>query len=132
MHFQVTFVGSFQHFKVFFVILCLKFKVGVSTDEPNHLRYLYENDENFSVLPSLATTISLNAVYQSNILDQAIRQYGLEDNLMRTLHGEQYLRIYRQIPCPSRLACETKILDVLDKGSAGALIIIEGSLLINI
>ncbi|XP_027195391.2 peroxisomal Multifunctional enzyme type 2 [Dermatophagoides pteronyssinus] len=99
--------------------------VGVSTEEPNHLRYLYENDENFSVLPSLATTISLNAVYQSNILDQAIRQYGLEDNLMRTLHGEQYLRIYRQIPCPSRLACETKILDVLDKGSAGALIIIE-------
>ncbi|OTF77020.1 hypothetical protein BLA29_000473, partial [Euroglyphus maynei] len=100
---------------------------GASTEEPNHLRYLYENDEKFSVLPSLATTISLNAVYRSNIIEEAIAQYGLEENLMRTLHGEQYLRIYDRIACPSTLACETKILDVLDKGSAGALIIIEGN-----
>lgn len=100
--------------------------VGVSTEEPNHLRYLYENDENFSILPSMATTISLNAVYRSNILEKVIEQYKLEDNLMRTLHGEQYLRIYEQITrLPITLACETKILDVLDKGSSGALIIIE-------
>lgn len=75
----------------------------------------------------MATTISLNAVYESSILTETIEKYNLEDNLMKTLHGEQYLKIYRKITIPCKLFSRPKILDVLDKGS-GALIIVEGKI----
>lgn len=64
--------------------------VGVSTLEPSHLNFLYEADEKFIPLPTFATSISLNAVYEKNIFQEAISKYNLEDNLIRVSKPEYY------------------------------------------
>ncbi|KAI7697405.1 hypothetical protein SSS_02131 [Sarcoptes scabiei] len=121
---------AFDTFPIYLTVddaILYSLSVGVSPKETSNLRYLYENDDNFTWLPTMATTLSLNIIYESAILLEAIERFNLEDNLYRTLHGEQYLKVHRKISLPCQLYCQRpKIIDVLDKGS-GALIIIEVS-----
>ena len=116
--------------------------VGVNIAEPSHLSFLYEASDQFITLPTFGTTIALNAVFEHSIIQEAIERYQLEDNFIRvctsqqstyiniaysqTLHGEQYLKLYKPLPTSGRLISKPKIIDVLDKGS-GALILIEGT-----
>ncbi|XP_017493837.1 PREDICTED: peroxisomal multifunctional enzyme type 2-like, partial [Rhagoletis zephyria] len=105
-------------------VILYALSVGVSTSDPFHLQYLYEADEHFTALPTLAASLSLNAVFETNLFQEAITRYGLEDNFIKTLHGEQYLKLLKPIPTAGQLVSKPRIVDVLDKGS-GALILIE-------
>ncbi len=64
-------------------VILYALSVGVSTADPFHLQYLYEADENFTALPTLATSLSLNAVFETNLFQEAITRYGLEDNFIK-------------------------------------------------
>lgn len=68
----------------FFIIISFYvFVVGITTNDPFHLSFLYEANDPFIVLPTFGTTVSLNAVFDQSVIQDAISRYNLEDNLIR-------------------------------------------------
>ncbi|XP_024132163.1 peroxisomal multifunctional enzyme type 2 [Oryzias melastigma] len=94
--------------------------VGMSTKDPDHLRFLYEGHPDFSCLPTFGVIPS-----QSSIMDGGLSSVpGLDIDFTRVLHGEQYLELYRPLPTSGELISEATVADVLDKGS-GAVILLD-------
>ncbi|XP_070820743.1 peroxisomal multifunctional enzyme type 2 [Chaetodon trifascialis] len=93
--------------------------VGMSTKDPDHLRFLYEGHSDFSCLPTFAVIPSMAAMMDGGL--GAIP--GLSIDLTRILHGEQYLELYRPLPTSGKLVSEATIADVLDKGSGAVLLL---------
>ncbi|XP_031425960.1 peroxisomal multifunctional enzyme type 2 [Clupea harengus] len=94
--------------------------VGMSTKEPDHLKFLYENNEDFSVLPTFGVIPS-----QASMLSGGLSSVpGLNLDMTRLLHGEQYLEVYKPIPASGTLTSRASVADVLDKGS-GAVILLD-------
>uniref|UniRef100_A0A3P9K1X7 Hydroxysteroid (17-beta) dehydrogenase 4 n=1 Tax=Oryzias latipes TaxID=8090 RepID=A0A3P9K1X7_ORYLA len=94
--------------------------VGMSTKDPDHLRFLYEGHPDFSCLPTFGVIPS-----QSSIMDGGLSSVpGLNIDFTRVLHGEQYLELYKPLPTSGELISEATVADVLDKGS-GAVILLD-------
>ncbi|KAM6954725.1 peroxisomal multifunctional enzyme type 2 [Aplochiton taeniatus] len=94
--------------------------VGMSTKDPNHLRFLYEGHTDFSVLPTFGVIPS-----QASMMDGGLASVpGLNIDFTQVLHGEQYLELYRPLPTSGSLTSQATIADVLDKGS-GAVILLD-------
>jgi 3-hydroxyacyl-CoA dehydrogenase/3a,7a,12a-trihydroxy-5b-cholest-24-enoyl-CoA hydratase len=94
--------------------------VGCSLRQPNALRFLYENHEQFSALPTFA-------VIPAQSLTMSIMssgKLGISLDLVRILHGEQYVELYQPLPTSGTVTLKGKIVDVLDKGS-GAVVIYD-------
>jgi len=82
------------------------------------LQWVYENNENFSVLPTFGVIPSfanMNAVPFSDFFPKF--------NPMMLLHGEQYLEIRRPAPTSGKLISDSCIVDILDKGKAASVIV---------
>uniref|UniRef100_A0A8C6UV60 Hydroxysteroid (17-beta) dehydrogenase 4 n=1 Tax=Neogobius melanostomus TaxID=47308 RepID=A0A8C6UV60_9GOBI len=94
--------------------------VGMSTTDQDSLRFLYENHEEFGCLPTFGVIISQNAMMDGGLSSVP----GLNIDLTRVLHGEQYLELYKPLPTSGTLTSHTTIADVLDKGS-GAVILLD-------
>uniref|UniRef100_A0A8C2DAL8 Hydroxysteroid (17-beta) dehydrogenase 4 n=1 Tax=Cyprinus carpio TaxID=7962 RepID=A0A8C2DAL8_CYPCA len=82
--------------------------VGMSTREPDHLKFLYEGHEDFSCLPTFGVIPALSAM----------------TGLGSLLHGEQYLEMFRALPTSGTLTSRGSVADVLDKGS-GMVILLD-------
>lgn len=93
--------------------------VGVSTKDKHGLRYLYENDEMFSALPTFGVIPAMSGL--EDLVSGNIP--GLDFHLANVLHGEQYMEILKPIPTSGRLENIFRIQDVLDKGSGMVLLI---------
>ncbi|CAG5924326.1 peroxisomal multifunctional enzyme type 2 [Menidia menidia] len=94
--------------------------VGMSTKDPDHLRFLYEGHPDFSCLPTFGVIPS-----QSSMMGGGLSSVpGLDIDFTQVLHGEQYLELYKPLPTSGTLTSETTIADVLDKGS-GAVILLD-------
>lgn len=100
--------------------------VGVSTKQPDHLNFIYENSDDFQVLPTFGIGPSIDAILDSDVIGKACKQYSIEFNPAKLLHGEQYLEVYNEIPTSCKTKSEAKLIEVLDKGS-GAVIIAEST-----
>lgn len=85
------------------------------------LKYTYENDPKFQVLPSFAVIPFMNAT-PSLPLDDLVDNF----NYAMLLHGEQYFRL-AQNPLPNQAALKTVIkpIQVVSKGKAG--IVVSGA-----
>ncbi|XP_041792643.1 peroxisomal multifunctional enzyme type 2 [Chelmon rostratus] len=94
--------------------------VGMSTKDPDHLRFLYEGHPDFSCLPTFGVIPSMTAMMDGSLSSVP----GLNIDFTRILHGEQYLELYRPLPTSGKLTSEASIGDVLDKGS-GAVILLD-------
>ncbi|ODQ63535.1 multifunctional beta-oxidation enzyme [Nadsonia fulvescens var. elongata DSM 6958] len=83
----------------------------------SELQYVYENNENFSVVPTFGVIPTMKGV----IVDFGALVPNF--NPMMLLHGEQYLEI-RQWPIPEEatLINESKIIEVIDKGKAAIVV----------
>lgn len=93
--------------------------VGVSTQQPDHLKFLFELNEDFCVLPSFGVIPAFPA------LGGLTSVPGLETiDVTKILHGEQYLEIRKPLATSGKLTNEPSIVDIVDKKS-GALIIIN-------
>lgn len=79
---------------------------------------VYENSDDFQVLPSFGVIPPFNAAAPFNF-DDVLPNFSP----MMLLHGEQYLEI-RQFPIPTTatLVSDVKLIDVVDKGSAGIVV----------
>ncbi|XP_026177172.1 peroxisomal multifunctional enzyme type 2 isoform X2 [Mastacembelus armatus] len=111
---QSTF--SFNHMQCILYAL----GVGMSTKDPDHLRFLYEGHSDFSCLPTFGVIPSQAAMMEGGL--SAVP--GLNIDFTQVLHGEQYLELYKPLPTSGKLTSKATIADVLDKGS-GAVILLD-------
>uniref|UniRef100_A0A4W4EW17 Peroxisomal multifunctional enzyme type 2 n=1 Tax=Electrophorus electricus TaxID=8005 RepID=A0A4W4EW17_ELEEL len=94
--------------------------VGLSTREPDHLKFLYEGHEDFSCLPTFGVIPA-----QASMLEGGLGSLpGLNFDPTKLLHGEQYLELYKPLPTSGTLTSKASVADILDKGS-GALILLD-------
>ncbi|XP_030593144.1 peroxisomal multifunctional enzyme type 2 [Archocentrus centrarchus] len=94
--------------------------VGMSTKDPDHLRFLYEGHPDFSCLPTFGVIPCQEAMMGGGLSSVP----GLNIDFTQVLHGEQYLELYKPLPTSGELTSEATIADVLDKGS-GAVILLD-------
>ncbi|XP_043966291.1 peroxisomal multifunctional enzyme type 2 [Gambusia affinis] len=94
--------------------------VGMSTKDPDSLRFLYEGHQDFSCLPTFGVIPSQAATMGGGL--SAVP--GLSIDFTQVLHGEQYLELYKPLPTSGTLTSETTVADILDKGS-GAVILLD-------
>ncbi|PVD20051.1 hypothetical protein C0Q70_20545 [Pomacea canaliculata] len=92
--------------------------VGVSTQQPDYLKFLFELSEDFSVLPTFGVIPAFDTMMNS--LHSGIPGFPIDPT--RILHGEQYLELYKPFPKSGALKSTLRVVDILDKGS-GALIL---------
>eukprot|EP00920_Eleutheroschizon_duboscqi_P004303 GHVT01009896.1.p1 GENE.GHVT01009896.1~~GHVT01009896.1.p1 ORF type:complete len:193 (+),score=44.52 GHVT01009896.1:290-868(+) len=101
------------------ILYALAMGVGrdeVTTDET--LKFVYENAEQFSALPTFAVVIPA----MEKLFGALIECPGLpEFNPMFLLHGEQTVRLLRPLPTSCCVLNVVRIVDVLDK-KKGALV----------
>ncbi|CAH0551643.1 unnamed protein product [Brassicogethes aeneus] len=94
--------------------------VGASTGATNELKFLYENHEDFQVLPTYYVQPALMAVMMSRTTTDAVpgKTIGLE----QVLHGEQYIEVCGEVPTEGNLVSKVSVEEVLDKGSGAAIV----------
>lgn len=94
--------------------------VGMSTKDPDHLKFLFEGSDGFCCLPTFGVIPA-----QTSMLDGGLSKVpGLNIDFTKVLHGEQYLELYKPLPTSGKLTSEASIADILDKGS-GALLLLD-------
>ncbi|MGH0183217.1 UNVERIFIED_CONTAM: hypothetical protein FKN15_011448 [Acipenser sinensis] len=94
--------------------------VGMSTKDPDHMKFLFEGHEEFSCLPTFGVIPS-----QASMMDGGLTAVpGFNFDFTQLLHGEQYLELYKPLPTSGKLTSQATIADVLDKGS-GAVILLD-------
>ncbi|XP_048476580.1 peroxisomal multifunctional enzyme type 2 isoform X2 [Rhincodon typus] len=93
--------------------------VGMTTKDPDHLKFLFERNEEFSCLPTFGV------IPAQGFMNGALASIpGLNIDFTKVLHGEQYLEMYKPVPTSGTLKSEGVIADILDKGS-GAVILLD-------
>ncbi|XP_068278332.1 peroxisomal multifunctional enzyme type 2 isoform X7 [Nyctibius grandis] len=92
--------------------------VGMSTKDPDHLKFLFEGSEDFCCLPSFGVIPA-----QTSMFDGVPSLPGLNIDLAKMLHGEQYLELYKPLPTSGQLTSVSTVADILDKGSGAVLLI---------
>ncbi|XP_018054878.1 PREDICTED: peroxisomal multifunctional enzyme type 2-like isoform X3 [Atta colombica] len=95
--------------------------VGATVQEPNDIRYLYENADEFSVLPTFFVLYGPMGCMNSSIVQDAV---PFTFNPTQVLHGEQYLEIHKRLPTEATVETRFKIQDILDKGK-GTVVLIQ-------
>lgn len=94
--------------------------IGASTKNSNDYRFLYENDADFSAIPSFFVMPGLLLSMSSSLVSSALP--NSQSDLSNILHGEQYLEILDDLPTSGQLVTKGKVFDVMDKGS-GAVVV---------
>lgn len=96
--------------------------VGASRQEDSDMRYLYENHEDFSVLPTFYVIYGPMGTTTTSVFEN-IRP-GMPLDPTKILHGEQYLEVFKKLPTEGKVESRFRVQDVMDKGK-GAVALIE-------
>lgn len=94
--------------------------LGASTLDKDGLRYLYEGDDNFGPLPTFGVIPGFAGM--TGLVTGEVE--GLEIDLTRVLHGEQYVELLAPLPPAGDLTSTWRVTDILDKGK-GMVVITE-------
>ncbi len=103
------------------ILYALGIGLGEDNLDQSELNFLYENSDNFSVLPTMASVIGHSSDWLKNPAT------GI--NYPLVLHGEQNIIWHDTIPTKGSIKVETKVIGVSDKGPIkGALIYTQKTL----
>lgn len=94
--------------------------VGASVNNGEDLKFLYENHEDFSPIPSFFVQPALVHIMSGGSFDDVVP--GKSVNLASVLHGEQYVEFLGDLPVEGVLTNRSKVAEVLDKGSGAAVV----------
>ncbi|XP_047469588.1 peroxisomal multifunctional enzyme type 2-like [Penaeus chinensis] len=94
--------------------------VGASVEEENGLKFLYENDEDFTPLPTFSVVPSQAVMFGGNLWSSIP---GWTVDLTKLLHGEMYIECVKPLPPSATLNTSLEVVDVLDKKSGAVMII---------
>ena len=95
--------------------------LGNEPTNPAQLKFLYENDADFQVLPTMAIVLAGPGFWAQN------PETGLTWKTI--LHGEQGLTLHKPLPRSGTVIGKTNVTEILDKGEGrGALIFTERNL----
>uniref|UniRef100_F6ZEV4 Peroxisomal multifunctional enzyme type 2 n=1 Tax=Ornithorhynchus anatinus TaxID=9258 RepID=F6ZEV4_ORNAN len=92
--------------------------VGASVKNPDDMKFVYERNANFSCLPTFGVIPAQKCLSTGLFSDIP----GIQINMEKLLHGEQYLEVYKLFPSSGKLWSEGVIADVLDKGSGSVIL----------
>lgn len=95
--------------------------VGASVQDEDGLKFLYENDEDFTPLPTFSIVPSQAVMFGGNLWSNIP---GWSVDLTKLLHGEMYIECVKPLASGATLNTSLEVVDVLDKKS-GAVIIID-------
>jgi len=95
--------------------------LGVSTSNEKHLKFLYENHAEFSVLPGFGVIPAFATLF-SDIASLKL-PHDIQIDPAKILHGEHYLELYKPFSANGTLDLRSKLVDVLDKGSGATIIV---------
>jgi len=95
------------------------FSVGTSTTDKDSIHFLFENSEDFRVLPTFPVVPAMNCMFE------VVKAPSLGVDFTQILHGEQYIELMRPLPQEAEITLKTEVVDVLDKIS-GCVYIIRG------
>jgi acyl dehydratase len=87
--------------------------VGLGQDpmDRNELRFLYEDD--VVALPTMGVVLA----------STSMRNLSIDIDFGKMVHGDQHLKLHRPIPTAASVVGETRVVDVIDRGSGkGALV----------
>uniref|UniRef100_A0A914HE02 MaoC-like domain-containing protein n=1 Tax=Globodera rostochiensis TaxID=31243 RepID=A0A914HE02_GLORO len=94
------------------------YALGVGANTAENFHFVYEGHNDFQVFPTFAVVPGILANPLTDLP-------GIQFDLSRVLHGEQYIELFAPFPPDgTQLRSEMRVADVLDKG-ANALIITE-------
>eukprot|EP00095_Tigriopus_kingsejongensis_P003122 maker-scaffold366_size194251-snap-gene-0.20 protein:Tk03122 transcript:maker-scaffold366_size194251-snap-gene-0.20-mRNA-1 annotation:"unnamed protein product" len=94
--------------------------VGASTEDANGLKYLYEGNPQFSALPTFGVIPGFGSFV--GLINGDVP--GLDIDLSKVLHGEQYTEILvPSLPTEGIFESIFKIQAILDKGSGSLLLV---------
>lgn len=85
------------------------YTVGLHLNDPEGMQYLYENSDDFHVLPTFPVVPAMQCMYE------ALKYPSLNVDFTQILHGEQYVELLRPLPPQAELTLKTEVVDVLDK-----------------
>lgn len=103
------------------ILYALGVGLGNEPTNPDQLKFLYENDPTFHVLPTMAIVLAGPGFWAQ---DPAT---GITWKTI--LHGEQGLILHKPLPRAGTVIGKTRVTEILDKGEGkGALIFTERSL----
>ncbi|XP_014473936.1 PREDICTED: peroxisomal multifunctional enzyme type 2 isoform X2 [Dinoponera quadriceps] len=111
----------FKHSYNYRDIILYALGVGATVQEPSDMRYLYENCEEFAILPTFYVLYGPIGCMNTSLLQKAIPH--LQVDMTKILHGEQYLEIYKQLPVEATVETHYKVQDVLDKEKSAVVLI---------
>jgi len=114
---EVTFPEIKHKYKVNSPIL-YALGLGLTLEDAEGMNYLYENSEDFRVLPTFPVVPGMECMFE------ALKYPSLNVDFTQILHGEQYVELLRPIPPDSEFTLKTEVIDVLDKIS-GCLYVIK-------
>ncbi|XP_045483178.1 peroxisomal multifunctional enzyme type 2 [Harmonia axyridis] len=95
--------------------------VGTSLKNEGELKYIYENHEEFTALPSFFVLPAIQSIFMSDFIEKAVA--GRTVNLSQALHGEQYIEILGNLPTEGTLVSKASVVEVMDKGSGAAVVV---------
>jgi (3R)-3-hydroxyacyl-CoA dehydrogenase / 3a,7a,12a-trihydroxy-5b-cholest-24-enoyl-CoA hydratase / enoyl-CoA hydratase 2 len=103
-------------------VILYAISLGVSTRDLSNLKFLYENDSNFCVLPTFGVIPAfpfLSSAFNS-------LPNNIQIDPAKLLHGEQYLELYMPLKTSDVIIPKARLVDILDKGT-GALLVLNGN-----
>ncbi|GMM53581.1 bifunctional hydroxyacyl-CoA dehydrogenase/enoyl-CoA hydratase [Maudiozyma humilis] len=97
---------------------CIIYNLGLGSTS-SELKYVYENDPKFQVLPTFAVIPYMQSIVSLD-MDNLVDNF----NFTMLLHGEQYFKLGSYpLPTNGRLKTVAKPLQVIDKGGKAAVIV---------